>query len=41
VKLTGSQLTDAEKTANVLALLIGKRIKGSATVPQITEGLNY
>jgi hypothetical protein len=39
VNLVHSQVTDAEKTSNVLAYLVGKKVKGLATLAQLSEGL--
>jgi hypothetical protein len=41
VGITKSELTEGEKSANVLAYLINKKIKGLANNTQITEGLGY
>jgi malic enzyme len=41
IHLTRTQLTDAEKTSNVLAYLINKKVKGLATAAQLNEGLDY
>lgn len=39
VNLAHSQVTDAEKTSNVLAYLVNKKVKGLATLAQLSEGL--
>lgn len=41
VSLARSQITDAEKTSNVLAYLINKKAKGIASLAQLTEGLEF
>lgn len=41
VNLTKTERTDAEKTANILAYLISKKVKGVANVAQLSEGINF
>ncbi len=41
VSLVHSQLTDAEKTSNVLAYLINKKVKGLPSLAQLSEGLHF
>ena len=40
-ELCGSEITDAENTANVIASLIEKKVKGEPTKEQIMEGFKH
>lgn len=39
--MTNSEITDAEKTANVLAFLVNKKVKGLASRKELSDGLEY
>jgi malate dehydrogenase (oxaloacetate-decarboxylating) len=41
VNMVRSEVTDAEKTANVLSYLVNKKVRGLATAQQLHEGLEF